>query len=79
MTTETIKLFGSTKNKISKDENDQNMSHLEIIEIMLVYGNIVKNHYQRDSRVLFTSVPNKSFGQSLDISPNRFIFFKIFS
>ena len=79
LTTETIKLLGSTKNKISRDENGENMSHLKIIEIILVHCNIVKNDYQRDSRVLFTSVPNKSFGQSLDISPNILIFFKIFS
>ena len=78
LTTETIKLLGSTKNKISRDENGENMSHLKIIEIILVHCNIVKNDYQRDSRVLFTSVPNKSFGQSLDISPNKFKFLKIF-
>ena len=31
--------------------------------------------YQQDSRVLYTFVPDKSFGQLVDISPKTFIFF----
>ena len=34
--------------------------------------------YQQNSRVLYTFVPNKSFVQLLDISPQNFIFFKTF-
>ena len=30
---ETMKLFGSTENKITKDENGENLPHLEIIEV----------------------------------------------
>ena len=54
------------------------MSHLEITEVVLVHCNIVNNNYQQDSRVLYTFVPNKSFGQLLDISPKKFIFLKTF-
>ena len=36
------------------------------------------NAYQHDSRVLYTFVPNKLFGQLLDISPKNFIFLKTF-
>ena len=43
-----------------------------------MHCNIVDNDYQQDSRVLHTFVPNKSFGQWLDISPKNFIFLKIF-
>ena len=43
LTSETMKLFGRTKNKIIKDE--KNIPHLEIIEIVLVYCNIVNNDY----------------------------------
>ena len=43
-----------------------------------MHCNIVDNDYQQDSRVLHTFVPNKSFGQWLDISPKDFIFLKIF-
>ena len=58
-----MKLLGSIKNKLIKDENGENMPHLEINEAVLVYGNIVNNDYQQDSRILYTFVPNKSFGQ----------------
>ena len=34
---ETIKLPGGTENKITKDYNDENMPHLEVIELVLVY------------------------------------------
>ena len=57
-----MELFGSTKNKISKDKNGENVSYLEIIEVVLVLCNIFNNDYQQDSRVLYTFVPNKSFG-----------------
>ena len=73
-----MKLLTSTKSKITKDKNGENVPHLEITEVVLVYCNIVNNDYQQDSRVLYTFVPNKSFGQLLDISPKNFIFLKTF-
>ena len=57
-----MKLLGSTKNKIAKDKNGENVPHLEITEVIIVHCNIVNNDYQQDSRVLYTFVPNKSFG-----------------
>ena len=45
---ETMKLIDSTKSKINKDENGENVSHLEIAEVVLVHCNIVKNDYQQD-------------------------------
>ena len=48
LTYETMQLFRSTKNKIAKDENCENVPHLEIIEIVLVHCNIVNNNYQQD-------------------------------
>ena len=74
-----MQLLGSTKSKITKDENGENVPHLEITEVVLVHCNIVNNDYQQDSRVLYTFVPNKSFGQLLDISPKSFIFLKTFN
>ena len=73
-----MKLLGSTKNKITENENGENVLHLEITEVVLIHCNIVNNDYQQDSRVLYTFVPNKSFGQLLDISPKNFIFLKTF-
>ena len=47
------------------------MPHLEITEEGLVHGNIVKNGYQKSSRVLYTFISNKLFGQLIDISANN--------
>ena len=74
-----MKLLGSTENKITKDENGENVPHLEITEVVLVHCNMVNNDYQQDSRVLNTFVPNKSFGSLLDISPSNHIFLKTFN
>ena len=76
LTPETMKLLGSTKNKITKDKNGENVPHLEITEVVLVHCNMVNNDYQQDSRVLYTSVPNKPFGSLLEISPTNHIFLK---
>ena len=43
-----MKLLWSTENKITKDENGENLSHLKINEVVLVNCNIVNNHYQQD-------------------------------
>ena len=52
LTSETVKLLVSISNKITKDENDENVLHLEITEIVLVHCNIVNKDYQKDLRVL---------------------------
>ena len=67
-----MKLIGSAKSKITKDENEEDEPCLEITEVVKIHSNIVNNGYQHDSRVLYTFVPNKSFGQLLDISPKKF-------
>ena len=72
-----MKLLGSTKSKITKDKNGENIPYLETTEVVLIHLNVVNNSYQQNSGVLYTFVPNKSFGQLLDISPNNFIFLKI--
>ena len=41
-----MKLLRSTENKISKDKNGENVSHLKITELVLVYWNIVNTDYQ---------------------------------
>ena len=74
-----MKVLGSTKNKTTKDKNGENVSHLEITEVVLVHCDIVNNDYQQDSRVLYTFVPNKPFGSLLEISPTNHIFLKTFN
>ena len=79
LTPETMKLLGSTKNKITEDKNGQTVLHLEIKEVVLVHCNIVNNDYQQGSRVLYAFVPNKPFGSLLDISLTNHIFLKTFN
>ena len=71
---ETMKLLGSTKDTIDADKNSENVPRLENVEIVLVHCNLVNNSYQQASRVLFTFVPNKQYGQLISISPNSLIF-----
>ena len=79
LTPETMKLLGSNDSKINKDKNGENVPHLEITEVVLVHCNIVNNDCQQDLRVLYTFVPNKPFGQLLEISPKNHIFLKAFN
>ena len=72
-----MKLPGSNKNKITKDETGANVAHLEIAEVVLVHCNIVSKEHQQESRVLYTFFPDKSCGQLLDISPQK-LYFKNF-
>ena len=69
-----MELLGNTENKITKDKNGECVPHLEIFEVVLVHCNIINNDYQQDSRVLYTFVPNKLFGQLLEISPKNSVF-----
>ena len=52
LTPETMKVFGSTRNKINKNKNDENVSHLEIPEVVLINSNVIKNDYQQSSNCL---------------------------
>ena len=54
-----MKLLGSTKSKITKDNNDENVPNSEIIEVVLIHCNVVNNNCQQDSRVLYVFVPIK--------------------
>ena len=67
-----MKLLGSTKNVVDKDENSEDAPKLESVEVVLVHCNLVKNDYQHASKVLFSFVQNKQFGQLLNISPHAF-------
>ena len=70
---ETMKLLGSTKKDAEKDKDGQNVPKLESVEVFLVHYNIVNNNYQKVSKVLFTFVPNKQFGQLINIAPHSLI------
>ena len=72
LTPETMKLLGSTKKVVDKDKNGENVPKIESVEVVLVHCNLVKNDYQHTSKVLFTFVPNKKFGELINISPHAF-------
>ena len=78
LTSGTMKLLGSTKNKITKDKTGENIPHLEITEAILVHCNIVNNDYEQDSRVLYMFAPNKPFDSLLKFPANH-IFLKTFN
>ena len=63
-----MKLLGSTKKDVDKDKDSENVP--QSVEVVLVHCNLVKNNYQHTSKVLFTFVPNKQFGQLINISPH---------
>ena len=71
-----MKLLGSTKDTIDADKNTENVPKLENVEVVLVHCNLVNNSYQQASRVLFTFVPTKQYGQLTSISPKSLIFLK---
>ena len=77
LTPVTMKLLKNTKSNIDKNEKGKNKLNLEVTEIVLAHCNIANNDYQQNWRVLYTFVPNKSFGQLLDISSKNVIFLKI--
>ena len=76
---ETMKLLGSTESKITNNKNGENVPHLEVVELVLVHCNLVNNDYQQDPRILYTFVPNKTFGSLLEISPTSHVFLKTFN
>ena len=55
----TMKLLGSSKSKMTKNENGEDVPYLEITKVVLIHCHIVNNDYQQDRRVLYTFVPNK--------------------
>ena len=60
LTPKTMKLLGSTKSKVTKDDDGENVPHLEITDTILVHCKIFNNNYQHNSRVLlYTFIPNK--------------------
>ena len=73
---ETMKLLGSTNYIIDSDKNSENVPRLENVEVVLVHFNLVNNSYQQASRVLFTFVSTKQYGQLISISPHSLVFLK---
>ena len=71
-----MKLLGSTKKDADKGRNGEDVTKLEPFKVILVHYNLVNNSYQQASKVLFTFVPNKQFGQLITISPHSLTMLK---
>ena len=65
---EAMELLGSSSNTIDKEKDGELVPKLEIVEVVLVHCNLVNNSYQQASKVLFTFVPNRQFGQLITIT-----------
>ena len=63
-----LELLGSTKKDVGKDKDGENVPKLELVETVLVQCSLIKNDYQHTSKVSFTFIPNKQFGQLINIS-----------
>ena len=67
---ETMQLLGSSKKVIDKSKDGEFVPRLDSVEVVLVHCNLVNNNYQQASKVLFTFVRNKQFGQLITITPH---------
>ena len=67
---ETMQLLGSSKKDIDQNKDGKIVPKLEAAKVVLVHHNLVNNNYQEASKVLFTFVPNKQFGQLITITPH---------
>ena len=70
---ESMKLLESTKKDIDQNKDRENEPKLKSVEVVYVHFNLVNNNYQQASKVLFTFVTNKQFGQLINISPHSLI------
>ena len=73
---ETMKLLGSSTNTIDGDKNSELVPKFESVDLVLVHCIVVNNSYQQASKVLFTFVPNKKYGQLITVSPETLIILK---
>ena len=55
------------KEDVDQNKDGEDVPKLESVEVVLVHCNLVNNNYQQVSKVLFTFVPNKQFGQLINI------------
>ena len=65
-----MKLLGSTEKDLDIDKDGEDIPKLKSVEVVLIHCNLVNNSHQQASKVLFTFVPNKQFGQLITISPH---------
>ena len=65
-----MQLLGNLKKDIDQNKDEEIVPKLETVEVVLMHCNLLNNNYQQASKVLFTFVPNKQFGQLITITPH---------
>ena len=69
-----MKLFGNIKKLIDKTKNRENVPSFKTVEVALVLCNLVDNHYQGKSEVLYNFTPNKFCTYLLNFEPRMLVF-----
>ena len=73
---ETMRLLGPSVDTTDGNKNSESVPKLGSVDLVLLHCNLLNNSYQQASKVLFTFVPNKKYGQLITISPNSLIMLK---
>ena len=73
---ETMKILGGLTDTIDGDKNSELVPKLASVDLVSVHYNLVNNSYQQASKVLFTFVPNKKYGQLITVLPETLIMLK---
>ena len=73
---ETMQLLGSSEKVIDKNKDGEIVPRLETVEVVLLHCNLVNKNYQQASKVLFTFVPNKQFGELITITSHSLTMLK---
>ena len=71
-----MQLLGSSEKDIDQNKDGEIVLKLETVEDVLVHCNLVNNNYQQASKVLFTFLPNKQFGQLIAMAPHSLTMLK---
>ena len=78
-TSETTKLFASSKKLINKIKTGETVPGLEVVEVVFTQCNLVNNQYQQKSNVLYTFTLNKFYGYLLNVQPKNLVFLKTYN
>ena len=68
-----------TAQKKNNNRQNKERTSLEVIEVVLVQCNLVYNQNQQKSEVLYTFMPNKSYGYLLNVELNNLVFLKTYN
>ena len=60
-----------------QNKDGENVSSLEVVEVVLVQHNLVDIQYQQKSEVLYTFTHNESYAYLLNVEPRNLVFWKL--